>query len=157
MTTEIATENEEHGLVESFRATGYSGREPWIPALDAVTGTRVVAIRQLEACATYPVCAWRDDVADEPGLWSFMRECLLKPLLSFARIVESSIPTGWVSGNANRDNHLALARTIVGKLLERLVIDLAKPVLLPDLCSRLEARLRDDTAATAKASGLSRT
>jgi hypothetical protein len=210
MTTEIATENEERVLVENFRATGYAGREPWISALDAVTGTRVVAVRQLEACATYPACAWRDDVADEVRLWSFMRECLLKPLLSFARIVEASIPTVCVSGDANGNNYLALAWKSVSQLLDRLanaeppktsypetavsfllavmvlrqivdaeargedvdqtrfvlfstnvhptflpalfeklgapLIDLAKPFLLPDLCSRLEARSRGDEA-----------
>lgn len=120
MAIEIDTEDEERGLVENFRATGYGGSEPWVAALNPVIGTRVVAVRQLEACATYPACAWRDNDADEAGLWSFTRQCLLKPLLSFARIVEASIPSGDVCGDANADDHLVLAWRNVKRLLDRL-------------------------------------
>jgi hypothetical protein len=120
MAIEIAAENEERDLVENFRAMGYGGREPWISALDPAAGTRVVAVRQLEACATYPACAWRDEVGDEARLWSFMRQCLLKPLLSFARIVEASIPTARACGDAKADNYLALAWRNVDQLLDQL-------------------------------------
>jgi hypothetical protein len=71
MAIEVATENEERNLVESFRATSYDGREPWIPALDPAMGTPVVAVRQLEACAAHPACAWRDEVMDEPRALGF--------------------------------------------------------------------------------------
>lgn len=120
MAVEVAAQNEERNLVENLRATGYDGRELWIPALDPVTGTRVVAVRQLEACATHPACAWRDEVMDEPGLWTFMRGCLLKPVLSFAQIVEASVPAAALRGDANGDNYFALAWRNVDRLLDRL-------------------------------------
>ncbi|OYV88651.1 MAG: hypothetical protein B7Z73_08110, partial [Planctomycetia bacterium 21-64-5] len=120
MAIEIATENEERILVENFRATGYNGREPWISAIDPVTGTRVVAVRQLEACATYPACAWRDEVADDAGLWSFMRQCLLKPLFSFAPIVETSLASAHLRGGANGNDYLAVAWRNVCRLLDQL-------------------------------------
>lgn len=120
MAIEVAAENEERNLVESFRATGYDGRELWIPALDPATGTRVVAVRQLEACAAHPACAWRDEVMDEPGLWAFMRGCLLKPILSFAQIVEASVPSTPLRGDTNGDGYLVLAWGNVYRLLDRL-------------------------------------
>lgn len=92
MPTQTDHERQQRALVEHFRSTGYDGRERWISALDRVTGERVVAVRQMEACATMPACAWRDEADDEIGLWGLLRECMLDLLLSFARIVESTMP-----------------------------------------------------------------
>jgi hypothetical protein len=120
MAIEVATENEERNLVESFRATSYDGREPWIPALDPAMGTPVVAVRQLEACAAHPACAWRDEVMDELGRWAFMRGCLLKPILAVAQIVEGSVPSATLRGDANGDNYLVLAwRNFYGDFVQR--------------------------------------
>lgn len=91
MATELDKESGPRELVEHLRSTGYEGRESWISALDPALGVRVVAARQMEACATQPACAWRDDIDDEPGLWRFMRDCLLASLESFAQVIEATV------------------------------------------------------------------
>lgn len=114
--------SDERVLVEHFRSTGYEGREPWIAALDPVLGTRVVAVRQFEACATHPACAWRDEVDNEIGLWDFMRDCLLAPIRSLAQIVEGTISQE--SGNGHQsENGLTPAVTAwrtICRFLERM-------------------------------------
>jgi hypothetical protein len=114
MATKISDRSQHQILVEHLRSTGYDGREPWVAALNPVRGTRVVAVRQMEACATQPACAWRDDVDDEVGLWRFMRECLLEPLLSLTDIVEATIQEG------PRTDLFDIAWQTVARLLKRL-------------------------------------
>lgn len=114
MATKVNDKNRQQTLVERLWSTGYDGREPWVAALGPIRGTRVVAIRQMEACATQPACAWRDDVDDETGLWRFMRECLLEPLLSLTDIVEVTIQ------EKPGTNLFDAAWQTVGRLLQRL-------------------------------------
>ena len=122
MAVNLEKKSEPQDVVEHFRSTGYDGREPWIAALDPIIGARVVAVRQLEACATHPACAWRDEVDDEPGLWQFMRECLLEPLESLARIVEANIPEGsaGLGANTQGDKLSDIAWQTVRRLLGQL-------------------------------------
>jgi hypothetical protein len=122
MATKVNDRSQQQILVEHLRSTGYEGREPWVAAIDPVRGTRVVAIRQMEACATHPACAWRDEVDHEVGLWRFMRECLLEPLLSLAEIVEATIrqqPAG-VDEDAEGTDFFDVAWKTVWGLLQRL-------------------------------------
>lgn len=88
-------------VVEHFRSTGYEGSEPWISKLDAVVGTRLVAARQLEAQAVYPVCAWLDDVDEGAELWGLFHDCFLAPLASFAAILEATDSPRSIDLNAN--------------------------------------------------------
>lgn len=122
MPTETNRETDNRILVEHFRSTGYEGREPWVSELDPVKGTRAVAVRQLEACATHPACAWRDEVDDEAGLWGFMRECLLEPLLSLAQILEGTSLGGASCGHqdANAEALIGRAWKTVSKFLDHL-------------------------------------
>lgn len=122
MAMQTDTDSQQRAIVEHFRATGYEGREPWIASIDPVIGSRIVAIRQFEACASRPACAWRDGVDDEIGLWGFMRDCLLENLESFARIIEATLPE---HRNGCRDGvdgseALHVAWTTVCRLLGRL-------------------------------------
>ncbi|HEX7376193.1 MAG TPA: hypothetical protein VF278_03730, partial [Pirellulales bacterium] len=88
-------------VVEHFRSTGYEGSEPWISELDAIVGTRLVAARQLEACAIHPVCAWLDDADEAAGLWRLLHDCFLAPLESFAAILEATHSPRSIRLNAN--------------------------------------------------------
>lgn len=122
MSVEIERKSEQRNLVEHFRSTGYEGREPWIATLDPIVGSRIVAVRQFEACASHPACAWRDDVDDEIGLWGFMRDCLLENLESFARIIETVRPDDSARCHASADDSkfFSVAWNTVSKFLGRL-------------------------------------
>lgn len=122
MSVEIERKSEQRNLVEHFRSTGYEGREPWIAALNPVVGSRVVAVRQFEACATQPACAWRDNVDDEIELWGFMRDCLLENLESFAQVIERVRPHDSARCHASADDSklFDVAWSTVSKFLGRL-------------------------------------
>lgn len=122
MAVDIETKRDEQNLVEHFRSIGYEGREPWIAALESVVGSRVVAVRQFEACATQPACTWRDNVDDEIGLWGFMRDCLLENLESFARIIETvrADDSARFKGTADDSKFFDVAWNTVSKFLGRL-------------------------------------
>jgi hypothetical protein len=55
-----------------------------------------------------------------PGRWAFMPGCLLKPILAVAQIVEGSVPSATLRGDANGDNYLVLAwRNFYGDFVQR--------------------------------------
>ncbi|HJT35507.1 MAG TPA: hypothetical protein VJ783_26000 [Pirellulales bacterium] len=122
MATQTDTDTQQRAIVEHFRSTGYEGREPWIATIDPMAGSRIVAVRQFEACASHPACAWRDNVDDEIGLWGFMRDCLLENLESFARIIETVQPDDSARCRASADDSklFDVAWNTVSKFLGRL-------------------------------------
>lgn len=122
MATQANTDNQQRAIVEHFRSTGYEGREPWIATIDPRIGSRIVAVRQLEACASQPACAWRDEVDGEIELWGFMRDCLLEPLESFVRIIETTLPGDPTSRGERMggSNPFLVAWKTVRRLLRRL-------------------------------------
>jgi hypothetical protein len=77
-------------LVEEFRSTGYSGREPSIAGAPPILGTRATALRQLEVMATHIASAWLDGDMNERELSQFVKDCLLPDVLALAQIIEAT-------------------------------------------------------------------
>lgn len=77
-------------LIEEFRSTGYSGREPHIASAPLPLGTCATALRQLEVMATHIAAAWLDGDMNDKEFLQFVKGCLLTDTLALANIVEDS-------------------------------------------------------------------
>jgi hypothetical protein len=77
-------------LIEEFRSTGYSGREPAIASAPLPMGTCATALRQLEVMATHIAAAWLEGDMNETEFLQFVKDCLLTDTFVLANIVEEA-------------------------------------------------------------------
>jgi hypothetical protein len=98
------TQSTSKALIEEFRVTGFSGREPAIAAAPADLGTRVAAARQLEVMASHIAAAWLD--LSESEAWDdFIKPTFVPRLASFASIIDQSLTAPALSVSTQPDAH----------------------------------------------------